>query len=89
MLNVVTGPEDFPAAILIRGVEGIRGPGRLSKALHLDRSQNRLPLSEDSGLWLEEGPVPIRIEATPRIGIDTVPSPWHEKVWRFVALEFS
>jgi DNA-3-methyladenine glycosylase len=34
MLNVVTGPENHPAAVLIRGADGIVGPGRLGKALH-------------------------------------------------------
>jgi DNA-3-methyladenine glycosylase len=33
MLNLVTGPIGFPAAVLIRGVEGIVGPGRLTKAI--------------------------------------------------------
>src|SRR3989344_4993889 len=31
MLNIVTGPKDYPAAILIRGVEGISGPARITK----------------------------------------------------------
>jgi 3-methyladenine DNA glycosylase Mpg len=33
MLNVVTGPAGYPAAVLIRSVEGIQGPGRLTKTL--------------------------------------------------------
>ena len=33
LLNVVTGPEGCPQAVLIRGVEGYPGPGRLTKAL--------------------------------------------------------
>ena len=39
MLNVVTGREGRPEAVLIRGVEGAEGPGRLTKALHVDRSR--------------------------------------------------
>src|SRR3989338_10263905 len=31
MLNIVTGPKDYPAAILIRGVVDASGPGRLTK----------------------------------------------------------
>ena len=38
MLNIVTGNEDEPQAILIRGVEGAIGPGRLTKRLALDGS---------------------------------------------------
>jgi DNA-3-methyladenine glycosylase len=33
MLNVVTGPIGYPAAVLIRGAEGILGPGRLTRAI--------------------------------------------------------
>src|ERR1043165_9963484 len=33
MLNLVVGPENWPAAVLIRGVEGAIGPGRVTKAL--------------------------------------------------------
>jgi DNA-3-methyladenine glycosylase len=33
MLNVVTGPVGYPAAVLIRSVDGITGAGRLTKAL--------------------------------------------------------
>src|SRR5689334_14974349 len=32
MLNLVVGPENWPAALLIRGVEGAIGPGRVTKA---------------------------------------------------------
>jgi DNA-3-methyladenine glycosylase len=40
MLNVVTGPIDYPAAILIRSVEGIVGPARLTKALGITGQLN-------------------------------------------------
>lgn len=38
MLNVVTGSHDFPEAILIRGAGAYNGPGKLAKALALDKS---------------------------------------------------
>ena len=31
LLNLVTGPKDYPAAVLIRGLEDFTGPGRLTK----------------------------------------------------------
>src|SRR5262245_35291257 len=40
MLNLVTGPADHPSAVLIRGVEGLIGPGRLTKGLHINRALN-------------------------------------------------
>ena len=37
MLNIVSGTEGDPQAVLIRGVEGYDGPGKLTKALGIDR----------------------------------------------------
>jgi DNA-3-methyladenine glycosylase len=38
LANIVTGPPDYPAAILIRGVEGVSGPGRLTRHLGIGPS---------------------------------------------------
>ena len=86
MLNLVVGPADWPAAILIRGVDGITGPGRVTKALRIDRRLNGQPASPDSGLNLEDRGlrVPKRlITRTPRIGIDYAGEVWAGKPWRF------
>lgn len=87
MLNLVVGQADWPAAILIRGVEGAIGPGRVTKALTIDRRLNTASATSDvSGLWLEDRGVrvPRRIvEATPRIGVDYAGPIWMMKPWRF------
>ncbi len=87
MLNLVTGPEGYPAALLIRGVEGLIGPGRLTRALGIDRRHNRQPAVPDTGLWLEEDgfvPPENEVQATPRIGVDYAGPEWAAKPWRFV-----
>jgi DNA-3-methyladenine glycosylase len=87
MLNLVTGPEDFPAAVLIRGVADARGPGRLTKALQIGRALNGLAATEaESGLWIEKGVrvAANRIQATPRIGVDFAGPEWAAMPWRFV-----
>lgn len=87
MLNLVAGPEGWPAAVLIRGVDGARGPGRLTRALGVDRTLNRAPAAPGSGLWLEDDGVMIpdsSILVTPRIGIDYAGPEWAAKPWRFV-----
>lgn len=87
MLNLVVGPKDWPAAILIRGVEGAIGPGRVTKALAIDRRLNGTSATgEESGLWLEDRGVRIprrSVVATPRIGIDYAGPIWTAKHWRF------
>jgi DNA-3-methyladenine glycosylase len=86
MLNLVVGPADWPAAILIRGVEGITGPGRVTKAMHIDRTLNRCPADPCTGLHLEDRGVRVPsglIKRTPRIGIDYAGPVWAAKPWRF------
>jgi len=86
MLNLVTGPEDYPAAILIRGVAGISGPGRVTKQLEIDRELNGVAARPAGGLHLEDVGLKIlrrRIHATARIGVDYAGPVWAAKPWRF------
>jgi DNA-3-methyladenine glycosylase len=87
LLNLVTGPRGYPAAVLIRGVDGASGPGRLTKTLDIDRRLNGTACAPESGLWIEDrgGRVPRgAIAATPRIGVDYAGPVWAKKRWRFV-----
>lgn len=87
MLNLVTGPEGWPSAILIRGVADASGPGRVTRALSVDRALNGLPAEPASGLHIEDRGirVPDRlVRRTPRIGIDYAGPVWAAKPWRFV-----
>lgn len=86
MLNLVTGPEGFPAAVLIRGVAGAVGPGRVTKRLAIDRRLNALPAQPGSGLHLEDRGIvaPRRqIVVGPRVGVDYAGPVWAAKPWRF------
>ncbi len=86
MVNIVCGKVGHPAAVLIRGVEGIVGPGRLTKKLSIDRALNQKILSKKSCLWIEDGKLPNnqKIIRTPRIGIDSSGPIWSKKLYRFV-----
>jgi DNA-3-methyladenine glycosylase len=86
MLNIVTGPAGKPQAVLIRAVEGINGPARLTKALKIDKRLNGKPATKASGAWIEdrgEKVNPRHIKRTPRIGIDYA-GEWAKKPFRFV-----
>lgn len=86
MLNLVVGPRDWPAAVLIRGVEGASGPGRVTKALGIDRRLNAAKAARTSGLWIEDRGVRVPrglVRATPRIGVAYAGPIWSRKLWRF------
>ena len=88
-LNVVTEREEFPAAILIRAVEIdgelIDGPGRLCRAMQIDRSLNRADLTIGESIWFEDRGVLVEkgdVGTYPRIGVQYA-GEWAKKLWRF------
>ena len=89
MLNIVTGDEGWPAAVLIRGVSGTIGPARVAKRFGIDRQFYATPASRASGLWIEEGVARIpdrKIKRTPRIGVDYA-GVWAAKPYRYLLEE--
>lgn len=84
LLNVTTGPDGHPEAVLIRGVEGAMGPGRLTKLLRIDRHLNRCPLTRESCLWIEDDGFVPKIEMLPRVGIGYASQEDQDKLWRYV-----
>lgn len=83
MLNVVTGPEGHPEAVLIRGTEGAEGPGRLTRALSITRALNREDLVASDRLWIETDGSRVRFDASPRIGIGYATRRDQSRKWRF------
>lgn len=88
-LNVVTEREEFPSAVLIRAIEIdgklIDGPGRLCRALQIDRSLNCADLTIGESLWFEDRGASVKrgnVGAHPRIGVDYA-GVWAQKPWRF------
>lgn len=116
MLNIVTEKKDYPAAVLIRGVllvdkksdglgqldslSKLDGPGKLTKALKIDKSLNDKIAIPKNGLWFEAGEhllleksknnsekIPKRkfkIKRTKRVGVDYAGPVWAEKDYRFI-----
>lgn len=87
MLNLVTGPEGYPAAVLIRGVDDIFGPGRVTRQLGIGRALNGSPCAPGPGrLWVEDAGIVVsedRIQASPRVGVDYAGPKWAAMPWRF------
>mgnify|MGYP000979427510 CR=1 FL=1 len=87
LFNITTREKGYPAAVLIRGVEGVEGPGRLTKHFQITSSFNDRLLTRVGGLWVEDvkGEVSsAEIAATPRVGVDYAGAEWGAKPWRFV-----
>jgi len=86
LANVVTGPENFPAAVLLRGAGEFDGPGKLTKGLGVTGEYNDRRATRASGFWIEAGPdVPENeVTRTPRIGIDYAGPDWSQRPLRLV-----
>ncbi len=84
MLNFVCGKKNDPQAILIRGLKGISGPGRVGKTLMLNKSFYGENLSTSERLWLEDRQLKIpKINISKRIGIEYSGEIWSNKLYRF------
>jgi DNA-3-methyladenine glycosylase len=61
------------------------GPGLLCQAFSVTRLDNSVDLCDaSSDLRLESGDdEPLPVETGPRIGMGSVPEPWHSRLWRF------
>jgi DNA-3-methyladenine glycosylase len=82
MLNIVTEKEDVPQAVLIRGLENLKGPGKLTRTLGIDRSFYGEDLTSSERIWIEESCRKPVIKTSPRIGVD-YSGIWKDKPWRF------
>ncbi len=91
MFNIVTGPEGMGQAVLIRAIAphlGLpedpaigRGPGKVTRALGLDRRHDRRDLAQGS-LFVAPVCEPPRIERGPRIGV-AYAGAWANRPLRF------
>ncbi len=88
-LNAVTGPGRFASAVLLRAVHvpgdarAGAGPGRLCRAMRVDRDLNGADLSRGRELWLaDDGFRPAKVASGRRIGVDYA-GKWARKPWRF------
>ena len=84
MLNIVSGGKDIPQAVLIRGVEGYNGPGKLTKILNITGKLNGENLINSNKIWLEDDNFVCKFKSAPRIGINYATEEYKNKLWRFI-----
>jgi len=86
MLNIVTSKKEIPQAVLIRGIEEINGPGKLTKKLDIEKSFYGEDLISSERIWIENSinSIDYIFKTTPRIGIDYAGEKWKNEPWRFI-----
>lgn len=83
MLNIVTGEEDQPEAVLIRACLEAPGPGKLTKALAITGDLNRGSVVDSDILWVEDDGFRCEIAADRRVGIGYASREDQDRLWRF------
>lgn len=87
MLNIITHYKGIPSAVLLRSVQGVAGPGRLTRTLDITKKCNTQLVAKKSGLWVEDRGIIVaqsEIVKTPRLGVAYAGSLWSQKLWRYV-----
>jgi DNA-3-methyladenine glycosylase len=87
LLNVSTREKGLPAAVLIRGVLGANGPGKLTRLLNINKDLNGHKAARSTGLWIEDRGTMIpkkNIKRTPRVGVHYAGELWANKKLRYI-----
>lgn len=83
LLNIVTGEEEQPQAVLIRACVDATGPGKLTKALGITGDLNRSSILEGA-LWVEDDGFTCKVRTDKRVGIGYATQEDQDKSWRFI-----
>ena len=83
LLNIVTGEENEPEAVLIRACVEAPGPGKLTKALKITGELNRADVLGET-LWVEDDGFSCSVRTDKRVGIGYASQEDQEKPWRFI-----
>ena len=98
MLNIVTGKNNQPQAVLIRGIKEIddetgnflqdfNGPGKVGKILGINKDFYGMTVYGNNFLEILNNNIPdlqSEIKISTRVGIDYATEIWKNKPWRFI-----
>ena len=83
MLNIVTGEENQPEAVLIRACVEANGPGKLTKRLRITETENRSSVVTSENLWIGDDGFVCEIQTDKRVGIGYASQEDQDRLWRF------
>jgi len=83
LLNIVTGEENEPEAVLIRACCEAAGPGKLTKALGITGEFNRQHICRQEELYIEDDGFRCEVATDKRVGIGYASQEDQDKLWRF------
>ncbi len=83
LFNVVTGFAEHPQAVLICGLDNIKGSGRVGKLLQIDKSFYGEDFTTSQRIWIEDNNTIPKYKSLKRVGIDYAGEEWKNKLWRF------
>lgn len=84
LINIVTGEEGDPQAVLIRACAEAPGPGKLTNALGITGEYNRQSILDTPDLWIEDDGFRCKIETAPRVGIGYASPEDQARLWRYI-----
>lgn len=84
LLNIVTGEENEPEAVLIRACADAEGPGKLTKALGITGDFNRTLVIGDT-FYVEDDGYRCAVTRHKRVGIGYASQEDQQRLWRFKA----
>lgn len=83
LLNIVTGEQEQPEAVLIRACVEAPGPGRLTKKLGITGEQNGKSVVDSPDLWVGDDGFRCTVETDRRVGIGYASQEDQDRLWRF------
>ncbi len=83
LMNVVTGEEGQPEAVLIRACAEAAGPGKLTKAMQITGELNGKSLCAQNAIWIEDDGFHCQIVVDKRVGIGYASEEDQNRLWRF------
>ena len=82
LLNIVTGEENEPEAVLIRACVDAEGPGKLTKKLGINGELNRQSICGED-LYIVDDGFTCDITTDKRVGIGYASEEDQNRLWRF------